>query len=206
VPEYEAAALKLKPGETSPVTESQFGFHIIQLIERRGNEYNSRHILMKPVSSGNDLEAAATLLDSIRTLIIIDSLKFEKAAKQFSDDRMTKESGGMLADAENGSTKIAADKLDPTLFFVIDSMKTGSVSKPIPYRTEEGKDAYRIIYLKSVTQPHQANLKDDYQKIQFATIQEKKNKAINGWFNKTKSEVFIETDPEYKNCSILKGL
>lgn len=206
VPEYEAAALKLKPGETSPVFESQFGFHIVQLIERRGNQYNSRHILLKPISSSTDNESIIKSLDSIRTKIIKDSIKFEKAAKEFSDDKMTKEAGGMITDSETGSTKLIAEKIDPALYFRLDTMKIGSITEPIPYRTDDGKEAFRIVYLKSISLPHQATLKDDYQRIQFATIQEKKNKLINSWFNRTKGEVFIEIDPEFKDCNVLKGL
>ncbi len=205
VPEYEAASMKLKDGETSPVIESMFGFHIIQLIERRGNDYNTRHILLKPVSSETDIYASARFLDTLRTKIQSDSIGFAKAAKENSDDKATKESGGMLMD-QQGSTKQAAENIDPALYFMLDTMKVGSISKPIPYRTEDGKDAYRIVYLKSVTQPHQANIKDDYQKIQTACLQEKKNKSVNGWFNKVKSEVFLEVDPEYKECEILKGV
>lgn len=206
VPEYEAAALKLKSGETSPVFESQFGFHIVQLIERRGNQYNSRHILLKPTSSSTDNESIIKTLDSIRTKIIRDSIKFEKAAKEYSDDKMTKEAGGMITDSETGSTKLIAEKIDPALYFRLDTMKIGSITEPIPYRTDDGKEAFRIVYLKSISLPHQATLKDDYQRIQFATVQEKKNKLINSWFNRTKGEVFIEIDPEFKDCNVLKGL
>lgn len=206
VPEYEAAALKLKPGEISPVFESIFGFHIVQMIERRGNDFNTRHILIKPQSSESDLESAEAFLDSIRTLILKDSLSFEKAAKLHSDDKFTKDNGGMLADPDTRSTKISAEDIDPTIFFQIDTLKPGSVTRPMPYRTEDGKEAYRIIYFKSVTEPHVANLKDDYQKIQAACLQEKKNKAVNKWFNQVKSEVFIEVDREFKDCDILKGV
>lgn len=205
VPEYEAAALKLKVGEISPVTESMFGFHIIQLIERRGNEFNTRHILLKPISSEADIESSARFLDTLRNKIIKDSISFSKAAKENTDDRATKDNGGMIFD-QQGSSKNAAENIDPALYLMLDTMRVGSVSKPIPYRTEDGKDAYRIVYLKSVLQPHQANLKDDYQKIQSACIQEKKNKLVNGWFNKVKSEVFIDVDSEYKECEILKGI
>lgn len=206
VPEYESAALKLKTGETSPVFESQFGFHIVQLLERRGNQYNTRHILLKPTSSVSDNETIIKSLDSLRTKIINDSIKFEKAAKTYSDDAQTKEAGGMITDPESGSTKLIAEKIDPALYFRLDTMKIGAITEPIPYRTDAGKDAFRIVYLKSISQPHQATLKDDYQRIQFATIQEKKNKLINSWFNRTKGEVFIELDSEYKDCNILNGL
>ncbi|MFN0048858.1 MAG: peptidylprolyl isomerase [Cytophagales bacterium] len=205
VPEYEAASMKLKVGDISPVIESMFGFHIIQLIERRGNEYNTRHILLKPISSEADVESSARFLDTLKNKIVKDSISFPKAAKENTDDKATKETGGMLMD-QQGSTKMAAENIDPALYLMLDTMKVGSISKPIPYRTEDGKDAYRIVYLKSVTPPHQANLKDDYQKIQASSIQVKKNKLINGWFNKVKSEVFLDIDPEYKDCEILKGL
>ncbi|MDX2189400.1 MAG: peptidylprolyl isomerase [Bacteroidota bacterium] len=206
VPEYEAAAFRLKPGEISPVIESIHGFHIIQLIDRRGNEYNSRHILLRPVSSENDLESSSLFLDSIRTLIIRDSLAFEKAAKEHSDDKMTKETGGMIMDQEANTSKIPAEKIDPVLYFLLDTMKVGHISKPMPFRTFDGKDAFRIVYFKSVSEPHLANLKDDYQRIQFATLQEKKNKLLNEWFKKTRGEVFIDVDKEYKDCDILSGL
>jgi peptidyl-prolyl cis-trans isomerase SurA len=85
-------------------------------------------------------------------------------------------------------------------------MKIGSITRPIRFKTEDGQEAYRIVFLKSATKPHQANLKDDYQKIYTAALQEKKNKAINQWFNKSKTEVFIQLDPEYKDCEILKGM
>jgi peptidyl-prolyl cis-trans isomerase SurA len=207
VPEYEAAALKLKPGEISPVIESIFGFHLIQMIERRGNQYNTRHILIKPQSSVSDLEGAAIFLDSLRKKILSDSLSFAKAAKEYSDDQATKENGGMIPDPTGmGGTKIAIENLDPALFFVIDTMKPNQISAPLPYRTEDGKDAYRIIYLKSETPPHQANLKDDYQKIQFAALEEKKNKAINNWFKKVKNEIYIEVDSEFHQCELFKNL
>lgn len=206
VPEYEAAALKLKPGETSPIVESQFGFHIIQLIERRGNEFNTRHILLRPVSSENDVEEAAHFLDSLRNKIVKDSIKFDVAAKEHSDDKATKETGGMLSSQSTNSNKIPAEEIDANLVFLIDTLKIGGVSKPIPYRTEDGKDGYRIVYLKAATQPHQANLKDDYLKIQAEALNQKKNKAVEQWFFKTKNEVFIDLSDEHKDCEILKGM
>jgi len=207
VPPFESAALKLKPGEYSDIIESQFGFHFIQLIERRANEYNSRHILIKPNSSTKDIGESERFLDSIRTLILKDSISFEKAANMFSTDRETKTNGGYFLDAETGSTKIAFGTLGDlygVLFFIVDTMKTGNISKPLPFRMADETEAVRIIYLKSRTSPHTLNLKDDYQKIAKAALMEKKDKALNEWFDKTKSEVFIDIDNDYKNCDILK--
>jgi peptidyl-prolyl cis-trans isomerase SurA len=207
VPLFEAAALKLNPGEYSDIVETQFGFHFIQLIERRANEYSCRHILVKPNSSTRDVGEAEHFLDSIRLLILKDSMSFEKAANTFSGDRETKSNGGFFIDPETGSTKIPFGKLGDlygVLFFIVDTMQTGHISAPQPYRLEDETEAVRIIYLKSRTPPHVLNLKDDYQKISKAALSEKKDKALNQWFDKTKSEVFIDIDNDYKNCDILK--
>lgn len=202
VPEYEAVAFRLKPGEISMPFESPFGMHIMQLIERRGNEYNSRHVLISPKPSAQDLEDASRFLDSIRTLIVNDTLKFEQAAKQFSDDVATKGNGGFFSDPDGGM-RLTVDELDPGVFFRIDSMKVGNISKPIVYRTDEGKDAVRILYYKSRIPPHQASLKEDYHKIQTATLNEKKNRILEEWFLKARQDVFINIDQMYDYCGIL---
>lgn len=202
VPEFEAMAFRLKPGEVSMPFESPFGMHIMQLIERRGNEYNSRHILISPKPSEEDLAQAASFLDSLRTLIVNDTLKFEKAAKEHSDDVATKGNGGFFSDADGGM-RLTVDELDPVVFFRIDSMKVGEISKPIVYRTDEGKDAVRILYYKSRIAPHQASLADDYHKIQVAALNEKKNKVLEQWFLKARQDVFINIDRSYDYCGIL---
>ena len=205
VPEFEQAALQLKPNEISGIVESQFGFHLIQLIERRGTEYRSRHILIKPKSSEQDMAELSQRLDSISTAIKLDSISFDKAAKKFSEDEMTKNNGGYFIDATTSSQKIATENLDPVIFFIIDTMKVGAISRPLPVRSDDGKEALRIVYYKSKTPPHAANLKDDYQKIQHAALQEKKTIALNQWFEKSKGEVFVSVDEEYNECKILQG-
>ena len=202
VPEYEAMAFKLKPKEISMPFESAFGIHIMQLIERRGNEYNSRHILISPKPSAEDLNKATRYLDSIRTLIVADSMTFQKAAKEFSDDVQTKGNGGFFSDRDGG-LNLTVDELDPIVFFKLDSMEVGKVSEPITYRTDEGKDAVRILFYKARTPPHQASLEQDWTKIQTATLNEKKDKILQKWFQKARADVFINIDPEYDNCGIL---
>ncbi len=202
VPEYEAVAFRLKPGEVSMPFESPFGMHVMQLIERRGNEYNSRHILISPKPSEDDLKKASAFLDSIRTLVINDSLDFEKAAKEYSDDVGTKGNGGFFSDADGG-VRLTVDELEPGIFFRIDSMKVGDISRPIVYRTEEGKDAVRILYYKSRIPPHQASLKEDYHKIQVAALNEKKSKVLEKWFLDARQDVFINIDKAYDYCGIL---
>lgn len=202
VPEYEAVAFSIKPGEVSMPFESPFGMHIVQLIERRGGEYNSRHILIAPNPSKDDLEKAADFLDSLRTLIVNDSLSFEKVAKEHSDDVATKGNGGFFSDPDGG-LRLTVDELDPVVFFKIDSMQVGDISKPIVYRTDEGKDAVRILYYKSRIPPHQASLEKDYHKIQVATLNEKKNRILEKWFLKARQDVFINIDKTYDYCGIL---
>lgn len=203
VPEYEAMAFKLKPNEISMPVETQYGFHIIQLLDRRGNEYHSRHILISPSPSEDDLRQTRKYLDSIRTLIQQDTITFQKAAKEFSDDVMTKGNGGFFTDA-NGSTRISVDELDPVVFFKVDSMKVGDISRPIIYRTDEGKDAVRILYYKSRVRPHQASLEDDWQKIQAATLNDKRNRVLQKWFEQARLDVFINIDESYNYCGILE--
>jgi peptidyl-prolyl cis-trans isomerase SurA len=203
VPEYEAMAFRLKPKEISMPFESAFGIHIMQLIERRGNEYHSRHILISPKPSPEDITKATRYLDSVRTLIVNDSITFEKAAKEFSDDVQTKGNGGFFSDADGGLS-LTVDELDPIVFFKLDSMEIGDISEPITYRTDEGKDAVRILYYKARIPPHQASLEDDWTKIQHAALNEKKDKILQRWFQKARTDVFINIDPAYDNCGILE--
>ena len=202
VPSYEAMAFKLKPGEISQPFESPFGFHIMQLIGRRGNEYASRHILMNPVPSDRDVKDAERFLDSVRNLIIHDSIKFERAARELSDDSETKSRGGYFADPSGGS-KISTKDIDPVVYFTIDTMKVGNISRPVVYRTDDGKSAVRIIYFKTKFPPHQANLREDWYRIQAAAMAQKKDKVLDKWFGKAKGDVFISIDPALRGCRII---
>lgn len=202
VPEFEATSFKLKPNEISMPVETEYGFHIIQLLERRGNEYHSRHILMSPSPSPEDLEVAKDFLDSIRAMVLSDTITFQKAAKEHSDDMQTKGSGGFFTD-DNGGSRISVDEIDPAVFFAIDSMKVGSISQPLIYRTDQGKEAVRILYYKSRMAPHEASLKDDWNRIQGAALNQKKNQILEKWFSKARKDVFISIDPAYNFCGIL---
>ncbi len=205
VAEFEATALKLKPGQLSQVIESEFGFHLIQLLDRRGDEYNARHILMRPSYANVDMGEPQHYLDSLRTRILSDSISFAKAAKEYSDDKATASNGGLIADEGSGSTKIFAENLDPVIYMTIDTMQVGSISQPIAYRTDDGKTAMRILYYKSKIEPHYANLTDDWQKIYNAALGEKKNKVLNEWFEKAKGDIFISIDEEYQDCRVMEN-
>ncbi|MCE2934791.1 MAG: peptidylprolyl isomerase [Cyclobacteriaceae bacterium] len=203
VPSFEAMAFKLREGEISQPFESPFGFHIMQLIDRRGNEYNSRHILISAVPSANDIDRARQYLDSLRRKIVKDSIKFDVAAKEYSDDQATKGLGGYFTD-QDGSTRISMREIDPVVYLAIDTMKVGSVCQPMTYRTEQQKDAVRILYFKNKLPPHQANLKDDWSRIQSAALAEKRDRILDKWFQKSRGDVFITIDPEFDSCNILE--
>jgi peptidyl-prolyl cis-trans isomerase SurA len=200
---FEAAAMKLQAGEISDPVETDFGMHIVQLIERRGNEYNSRHILISHKYLEEDFEKAAEELDSIRTLILNDSLNFQDAAKEFSDDKETSGSGGYFIDP-SGSNTVPVSELDAGLFFTIDSMGVGDITKPMKFTMRSGEEAMRIVYYKDRISPHQANLEQDYQKIQRAAKNAKQNRVLSDWLREAKDEVFIEVVDEYDYCNILK--
>jgi peptidyl-prolyl cis-trans isomerase SurA len=203
VQEYEATAFRMRVGEISQPFKSSFGFHILQLEERRGNEYNSRHILIFASPSAEDISRATKYLDSLRRKIMKDTIKFDQAAKLYSDDKATKDHGGFFTDAQGGS-RMSLKEMDPVVYFAIDTMKVGQISKPLIYRTDEGKQAVRILFFKNKISPHQANLKDDWFRIQSAALNEKKDKALDKWFKKARTDVFISIDPLYNGCKILE--
>lgn len=200
-PEYEATALSLKPGELSMPVESQFGFHLIELQEKRGNTFKTRHILISPQPSEEDNRLTKLYMDSLRSAIISDSITFEHAAKEYSDDQMTSSAGGFFQD-ETGALRVSTDQLDPNIFFTIDTMQIGSITKPIRFQQQDGSYAYRIILYEDRVAPHQASFDADYQKIAAAALARKKNQKIEQWFQKARGNVFIDIDPEYGYCDI----
>ena len=202
---FEAAALKLKPNQMSDVVESEFGYHLIKLLETRGQEYHALHILLRPDYQRLDVTEPTRFLDSVRVLIQRDTLKFEKAAKQFSEDKATQDAGGMLTDPQTRSIRMPLDgTMESGLYFTIDTMKVGTISAPMSYRTEDGRSAMRILYYKAKHPPHFANLEDDFQRLSNYTLNRKKNTAIEKWFAKAKNDVFIYIVDEYKECNVMK--
>jgi peptidyl-prolyl cis-trans isomerase SurA len=206
VPPFEAAALKLKAGEISDPVESDFGIHLIQLIERRGNLFHARHILVRPKPSTEDLKAVYTFMDSLRKEIINNKISFEKAASLYSDDKMTKMRGGMMTSEETGEITMSIDNLETGLYTEIKGMKVGDISLPSPYRTQDGQEGYRMIFLKKSNPPHKLSLETDYPAIYQMALNEERGMALEKWFQKTKKELFIDIDSEFDKCEILKNL
>lgn len=204
VPEFEATAYNLEKDEISEIVESDFGFHLIQLLERRGNSIHVRHILIKPEITDGDLERARAHLDSVRTLITKDSMSFSIAVKRFSDeDTQSFTNDGRIVNPATGNTFFEIGDLDPDIYFTIDTMKVGDISEPFPFNSPMGETYFRIVLLDSRTAPHRASLELDYSKIQKAAIESKKNEFINNWVSDKIDGTFVSIDPAYAGCSVL---
>jgi peptidyl-prolyl cis-trans isomerase SurA len=198
-PEFEAIAFKLQPGELSDIVETEAGFHIIQGIERRGEFVRVRHILVRPKVSPVELAEARVFLDSIATLIRNDSISFDDAVKKFSTDP-DKNTEGLLINPYSGSTEWLVDELDPKVFFVIDKLTVGEVSAPVLMEDEKGEEAYRLLTLKERTEPHRANLDDDYDQMQNWALQIKKQEVIKKWIAYNAKKTYIKVNDDYKTC------
>ncbi len=204
VPEWDAWAFKLKPNEISEVFETVYGFFIIQLIERRGDEVDARSLLITPKVDAADLLKAKLSLDTIYTKLSTDTVLFSEAAAKFSDDDESKNSGGLIVNPMSGATRFQMDELgqmDQTVAFAIDKLKLGEFTKPMPMTSRDGKQAYRIVYLKTRTSPHRANLSDDYQKLQAAALAKKQQDAIQAWIKRKSVNTYVHITEDYKNCT-----
>lgn len=207
VKEFTAMAFKLKPGELSPVFESEYGFHVLQVIERRGEQVNARHILIKTTPTTESLNRTKAVIDTLYQSVVSNKIPFSTAASLHSDNNETKYNGGMMLNAENvqsRTTYIPTDKLDPAVFLTIDTMKVGTYSKPELFTSRDGKQGYRFLYLKSKTEPHRASLELDFPKIKDLAFEDKENRTASEWFEKRRRTTYIKIDPEYQSCSNMK--
>lgn len=202
-PEFEAAAFNLKSGEISQIVQTKAGYHIIQMIERKGEKINVAHILLQPKPSAEEQVKAIEYLDSIRTIITTNNMNFSKAAQEFSDD-MNKNSGGWVVNPYNNSTKFEKESIEPSTFATINKLIPGEYSQPVAYVNEDGKMAYRLIYLKTKVAAHKPNLREDYDLIKNAALEEKKQNLINKWIVNKVQTTNIKINENYRNCPFVK--
>lgn len=203
-PEFVAAAFRLQNGEISPVIKTQFGYHIIQMIERKGDEVNIRHILVRPLTTSFDYQASMNRLDSVRSMIIAGKISFAEAVGKYSTDEATKMTGGMITSPQTGASQLEIDQLDPTLALMMDSLQVNTYSQPHFFTSATGERSARFVWLKSKTPPHRANLTDDYNRIQTVALTEKKNKKLEAWLADRLPSYYIHIAPEYQGCHVLK--
>ncbi|OSZ79243.1 hypothetical protein CAP35_13595 [Chitinophagaceae bacterium IBVUCB1] len=199
-PEFVAAAFKLQNGEVSPIVKTQFGYHIIQMIKRRGDEADVRHILIKAQHTSADYKAAFIKLDSIRAQLIAGKYNFQEAVGKYSQDEMSSRTGGMILDAQTNSSLMEIEKLDPAIALMIDTMQVGSYSQPQVFDNGRGDKSCRIVYMKNITKPHKANLIDDYARIQEIALQQKKSKKLLDWVAEKSPTYYVKIAPEYDSC------
>ena len=202
--EYAKAAFSLKKDQVSKIVESQFGYHLIQLIERKDDRVNTRHILMNPRITPDARKKATERLDSVLVLIRSDSMSFGVAARYFSEDKNTSLNKGLLVNPYDNSSLFELKQLDSKDYLVVRDMKVGEISNPYETVDETGKTLYKIVRLKSKTDPHKANMKQDYTLLQNMALADKKQRVVEEWIKEKQSETYIHIDDSFMECDFLK--
>lgn len=199
VPEFANVAFNLKTDKVSKIVETEYGFHIIQFIDRKGERINVRHILLKPKIEEEKRKEATTRLDSIADLIRNEKLKFDEAAFYFSADKDTRNNGGLIVNPYTGSSRFEKDNLPPAIAQQINSLKINEISEPF-LDVSGGKDAYKIIKIKSETKSHTANLSDDWDIFENMLTNQKQQDVLDKWIKEKQSGTYVHIDDSYKNA------
>lgn len=202
-PTFLSASFRLKEGQISPVIKSKFGYHIIQMVHRSGDDATVRHILKIPQVTQTEISGAVEKLDSVRANLIAGTISFGEAVAKYTEDESSKFTGGMKQGA-NG-TYNTIDQLDKDMVLMLKNLKVNEYSKPVEFTDERGKKGVRIVYLKSRTEPHRENLKDDYNKIAQRVLENKKQEAVERWFVSKIPTFYIMLDDELRTCPQLSS-
>jgi len=201
VPDFEAMAYKLETNQLSPVVETDFGFHIIQLLERRGNLIHCRHILIKPEITEADMELAKSKLDTLRQYLKDGKITFTEAVKKYGDkNQQSYNNDGRVVNPRTGNSFFEVADLETSTFFAIDGINEGEIAEPFRFKGPDGTEMFRIVQLVSRSKPHKADLKLDYGKIQTAALEQKKGDYTEKWVLEKLNSTYLGVSDLFQNC------
>ncbi len=202
VPEFSAVAFNMhEKGKVSKIVETEYGYHIIQLVDRKGDRINCRHILMKPKLTAENKAKAVEFLDTVYSSLSQNKLTFEEAASRFSMDKDSRSNGGVMVNQNDGTVKFQINEIPAEIAKAIQGLKDGDFSKPFFMVDERrSKDTYRIVMLKKRHEPHRANMSDDYSLLQEMMEERKRKDAVDEWIRKRQKEIYVNISPEWQNC------
>jgi len=201
VPEFANVAFSLTdPRKVSKIVESEFGFHIIQLIEKRGDRINVRHILLKPRISATQRNMALVKLDSIADMIRNQKVRFEDAAMYFSNDKDTRNNGGLMVNQNTGTSKFQLEELPQEIGKAVYLMNVGEISKPFTMATAKDKEVCAIVRVKSKTKAHKASLNEDFQLMKKLVLAKKSNKILQDWIREKQKKTYVRISENWRNC------
>ena len=200
-PTFATEAFNLKPNQISKVIRSEFGYHIIQLIDRKGEKIKCRHILLRPKIDPKELEVAKNRIDSVADFVRKGKITWEQASYLYSSDKNTRNNGGLVTSQRTGSSKFEMSEIDPDVSKVIVNMNIGETSRPFITLDDKQREVYKVIKLNNKTKSHKANLQEDYQKLSEMFLAKKKEDTYRKWIAKQQAKTYIHVDDSYANCN-----